>query len=74
VDITSADGATEVGVDSVVSLSYRKEVTVSEWPTLVYELRSEVLLYDALSGSDFTLTPATELYNNDTCSLTLSAA
>jgi hypothetical protein len=35
VDITPADGATEVGVDSVISLTYSKEVTVFERPTLV---------------------------------------
>jgi predicted extracellular nuclease len=74
VDITPADGATEVGVDSVISLSFSEEVTVSEWPNLVCELSGEVALDGALSGTEYTLTPATELDNNDTCTLTLSAA
>jgi predicted extracellular nuclease len=74
VDITPADGATEVGVDSVISLSFSEEVTVSEWPNLVCKLRGEVALNGALSGTEYTLTPATELDNNDTCSFTLSAA
>jgi predicted extracellular nuclease len=74
VDITPADGATEVGVDSVISLSFSEEVTVSEWPNLVCKLRGEVALNGALSGTEYTLTPATELDNNDTCTFTLSAA
>jgi predicted extracellular nuclease len=74
VDITPADGATEVGVDSVISLSFSEEVTVSQWPNLVCELSGEMSLNGALSGTEFTLTPATEFENVDTCTFTVPAA
>lgn len=73
VNITPADGATDVGVDSVINLTFSEEVNVSQWPVLVCNISGEVVLDGALNGIDFTLTPATELSGNETCTLTLPA-
>jgi predicted extracellular nuclease len=73
-DITPADGATEVAVDSNINLTFSEEVTVAAWPNLVCEASGEVTLDGALSGTEFTLTPASEFENSDTCTFTLPAA
>ena len=73
VNISPVDGATDVGVDSVIKLTFSEDVTVTQWPSLVCNISGEVALDGALSGIDFTLTPVTPLSGNDMCTLTLTA-
>ncbi|WP_339771126.1 ExeM/NucH family extracellular endonuclease [uncultured Paraglaciecola sp.] len=73
VNISPVDGATDVGVGSVINLTFSERVTVTQWPNLVCNISGEVALDGALSGIDFTLTPTTELSGNDMCTLTLPA-
>lgn len=73
VDITPADGATQVSLDSVISLTFSEEVIVSQWPSLACDVTGIVTLEGALNGTDFTLTPATQLSSNETCTFTLPA-
>jgi predicted extracellular nuclease len=71
--VSPADGATDVSIDSIISLSFSEAVAVSEWPSLSCSLSGDVALNGELSGADFTLTPATILSGSETCTLTLLA-
>ena len=73
VNVTPVDGATDVGVDSVIGLTFSETVNVSQWPSLVCSTSGDVALEGVSSGSEFTLTPATELSGNETCTFTLPA-
>lgn len=73
-NVTPADGATDVGVDSIISLTFSEEVVVSEWPDLSCSLSGDVALSGAFSGTDFTLTPDATLSSTETCTLTLLAS
>jgi len=73
-NVTPADGATDVVVDSIISLTFSEEVVVSEWPDLSCSLSGDVALSGAFSGTDFTLTPDATLSSTETCTLTLLAS
>jgi predicted extracellular nuclease len=72
-NVSPADGAIDVSVDSLISLSFSEEVVVSEWPNLSCAVSGDVALNGALSGTDFTLTPAAALSGSEICTLTLLA-
>jgi predicted extracellular nuclease len=74
VDVSPANGATEVSVDSIISFTFSEPVVVSEWPSLSCAVSGDVALSGALSGTDFSLTPAVTLNNNETCTFTLLAS
>ncbi|NQZ82904.1 MAG: ExeM/NucH family extracellular endonuclease [Colwellia sp.] len=73
-NVSPADGAMDVSIDSIISLSFSEAVAVSEWPNLSCSVSGDVALNGALSGVDFTLTPAAALSGSETCTLTLLAS
>jgi predicted extracellular nuclease len=74
VEFKPTNGATEVGIDSNIKLTFSEPVTVSQWPNLVCDTSGQVVLDGALSGTEFSLTPAIEFNYEETCTFTLPAA
>ncbi len=74
IDITPADGATDVAADTTISITFSEEVTVSEWPALSCTVSGSVALSGDVSGTSFTLTPDANLNSNETCTFTLPAS
>lgn len=72
-DFTPIDGATEVALDSTLSISFNENVIVTQWPNLSCTVSGEVTVTGDLSGSTFILTPGAILSVNETCTFTLLA-
>lgn len=74
VGFTPMNGATDVALDTALSISFNESVTVTQWPTLSCTVSGEVDVAGDLSGSTFMLTPAISLSINETCTFTLPAS
>lgn len=73
VDFSPLDNATDVAIDTTLSITFNENVLVSQWPSLSCTISGSVNLSGNLSGSQFTLTPAASLSANETCTFTLPA-
>ena len=74
VSFTPVNGATDVALDTTLSISFNESVTITQWPTLSCTVSGEVDVTGDLSGTTFILTPAVTLSINETCTFTLPAS
>jgi predicted extracellular nuclease len=74
VGFTPMNGATDVALDTTLSIAFNESVTVTQWPTLSCTVSGEVDVSGDLSGSSFILTPGITLSINETCTFTLPAS
>lgn len=73
VNITPADQATLINVDTTVTVTFSESVSLGDLPSLNCTISGEVLLDGQLDGTALTLTPETELADGETCTLLVSA-
>ena len=73
VDISPSDGATNVIVDTTISITFSEPVSVSALPTLSCSVSGDVALLGELSVNELTLTPAQALASEEVCTVNVPA-
>jgi predicted extracellular nuclease len=72
-DVTPADGETNVSVDTSIVYTFSEDVAVSTLPIMSCSISGDVELTSVTNGATFTITPVSSLVSNETCSLNLLA-
>lgn len=72
--ISPVDGATFVGIDANIQVSFSEDVTVSAWNDVVCSISGNHSVSGALTGRSFTLDPDTDFVLDESCSFTIFAA
>ncbi|WP_334030401.1 ExeM/NucH family extracellular endonuclease [Alteromonas sp. P256] len=73
VDVTPADQATLISVDTAVIVTFSEDVSLGDLPSLNCSVSGEVSLGSQLNGAVLTLTPEAQLADGETCNLLVSA-
>ena len=74
IDVTPADLSTNVSIDTSIVVTFSEDVAISASPTLTCTVSGEVALGTELVGEVYTLTPAAELTDGESCALNMLAS
>lgn len=72
-DVSPSNGASNVSVDTAITITFSEDVSVISTPTLQCSITQQVELIANLEGATLSLTPVSELAGSEECTLTLRA-